>query len=238
MCSSMDGCGCDLHGAELAFAGMQRVVEFATKFLGFTASDSNSVEVTDGLSAVKARPDSSFDAVLVDCFGSADRVPDGCRSKEFLSNVRRILKDDGLLMQNIWAHSAASPDVEADFAETKESYAGVFQRQPLEEVVTDVPQSKEEILYGVKGRFRGDQGELCRRLPASAAGGSCHRRSSKQGGNPVRRQGQISRRPRRAMQASSSVSRWRKLSPTFLKARRKSCTASRAANGKVCLLQN
>eukprot|EP00929_Paragymnodinium_shiwhaense_P008881 TRINITY_DN112863_c0_g1_i1.p1 TRINITY_DN112863_c0_g1~~TRINITY_DN112863_c0_g1_i1.p1 ORF type:complete len:768 (-),score=165.45 TRINITY_DN112863_c0_g1_i1:48-2351(-) len=128
-----------------------RVVDFASKFMGFAASDSNSIEVTDGFAAVKERSDSNYDAVVVDCFGSGDRVPEGCRSEEFLRHVRRLLKDDGLLMQNIWAHSAASEAVEADFATTKSAYAGVFQRQPFEEVITDVPQSKEEILYGLKG---------------------------------------------------------------------------------------
>lgn len=127
-----------------------RVANLAAKFFGFQKGERNSVEVTDGFSAVRERAPGSYDAVVVDCF-AGDNVPQDCRSSEFLQSVKAILKEDGLLLQNIWGRSSANAEVGPEFNQTVSAYTEVFGAPPRREVVTDVEQSLEYVLYGVKG---------------------------------------------------------------------------------------
>jgi hypothetical protein len=130
----------------------KRVAGLASMFFGFKEDDKSTLQITDGLAAVLHAPPSSYDAVLVDCFAGHDRVPDSCRSPEFVGAVRRALKADGLLAQNIWGHSSASNEVENDFQATVASYTQAFGQPPKKEVAYDAPQSLEYILYGLKGQ--------------------------------------------------------------------------------------
>jgi hypothetical protein len=127
-----------------------RVASLAAKFFGFQPGNSNSVEVTDGFSAVRERSPGSYDAVVVDCF-AGDDVPEDCRSSEFLQAAKALLKHDGLLLQNIWARSSANAEVAPEFNQTIAAYSEVFGTRPRQEVVTDVEQSLEYILYGIQG---------------------------------------------------------------------------------------
>mmetsp|Transcript_92051 Transcript_92051/g.168722 ORF Transcript_92051/g.168722 Transcript_92051/m.168722 type:complete len:748 (+) Transcript_92051:73-2316(+) len=129
-----------------------RVAGLASKFFGFQEDSRSTLEIADGLTAVLRSPPSSYDAVLVDCFAGRDRVPASCRSTEFVDGVRRMLKEDGLLVQNIWGHSSASTEVETDFKDTIDAYTSVFGQAPYREVAFNAPQSLEYILYGLKGR--------------------------------------------------------------------------------------
>lgn len=129
-----------------------RVAGLASKFFGFQEDSQSTLEINDGLSAVLHRSPGAYDAVLVDCFAGKDRVPEGCRSKEFLGAARALLKADGLLIQNIWGHSSASTEVENDYKETIDSYTSVFGQAPYKEVAFNVSQSLEYILYGVNGK--------------------------------------------------------------------------------------
>jgi spermidine synthase len=202
-CSSLDSCGCDLHGQELPFSGMQAIAEkvvlmcnsagsavrilmiglgggaissyirdrcpagqltldnvekdgrvagLASKFFGFKEDDKSTLQITDGLSAVLHGAQHEYDAVLVDCFAGKDRVPESCRDAQFLGAAKQLLKPDGLVMQNIWGHSSASTDVENDFQSTVGTYAQVFGQAPRKEVVLDVPQALQYMLYGLQGQ--------------------------------------------------------------------------------------
>mmetsp|Transcript_72658 Transcript_72658/g.193825 ORF Transcript_72658/g.193825 Transcript_72658/m.193825 type:complete len:174 (+) Transcript_72658:90-611(+) len=127
------------------------MVQLATKVFGFQPSQNNTVEVGDGLAALQKRVGAGqlYDAVLVDCF-DGDRVPLACRSSVFLHAIKQSLREEGLLAQNVWARSAADLGIADDYAALQSTYAASFGR-PLSEVVTDLPESREEILYAVKG---------------------------------------------------------------------------------------
>jgi hypothetical protein len=129
-----------------------RVAGLASQFFGFKEDASSTLQVTDGLSAVLHGARGTYDAVLVDCFAGRDRVPESCRSPEFLSASKALLKPDGLIAQNIWGRSSASKEVEGDFQAAAASYTQVFRHAPYKEVAFDAPQSLEYIVYGLQGQ--------------------------------------------------------------------------------------
>lgn len=129
-----------------------RVAGLASKFFGFKQDEKNTLDVTDGLSSVLHGAHGAYDAVLVDCFAGHDRVPESCRSSQFLHAARGLLKADGFLAQNIWAHSSASNEVEGDFKAALASYTDVFGSAPHKEVTFDAPQSLQYIVYGLQGQ--------------------------------------------------------------------------------------
>lgn len=129
-----------------------RVANLSSKFFGFSAGKQNTLEVTDGLTAVGSRPQGAYDAVLVDCFAGHDRVPLGCRSTQFISMTRALLKGDGILLQNAWGRSSASKEVSEDFKALSSAYVAAFgDKNTQREVVFDAPQSLEYIVYGLRG---------------------------------------------------------------------------------------
>lgn len=80
-----------------------RVIDVATRFFGLNPKPvTNRIEQGEGGEAVRTRAMRSeqYDVVLVDAFESA-RVPASCRSKEFIENLRWILRPGGVVMQNI-----------------------------------------------------------------------------------------------------------------------------------------
>merc|ERR1712032_1004695 len=97
-----DRCG-DAHLALESVEKDGRVADLAQKFFGFHTTSQNTVEVTDGLSAIGSREKGQ------------DRVPLPCRSAQFYGGARSLLKHDGLLLQNVWARSSASTEVGNDF---------------------------------------------------------------------------------------------------------------------------
>jgi spermidine synthase len=129
-----------------------RVAGLASKFFGFKQDEKSTLEVTDGLSSVLHGAHGTFDAVLVDCFAGRDRVPESCRSPEFLGAARGLLKPDGIVAQNIWGRSSASKDVEGDFQTTLASYKQAFGVPPRKEVAFDGSESLEYIVYGLQGQ--------------------------------------------------------------------------------------
>jgi len=130
-----------------------RVATLSSKFFGFHAGPENTVDVTDGLSAVGARQKDAYDAIIVDCFAGHDRVPEGCRSTQFLSRARALLKSEGVLVQNAWGRSSASEEVVNDFKALLAAYNEAFgQQQVGKEVVFDAPQSLEYVVVGLRGQ--------------------------------------------------------------------------------------
>lgn len=130
----------------------ERVAGLASRLFGFRPSPNSTVEVAEGLAALERRPAGSQDAVLVDCFAGEDRVPLGCRSQRFFAAARRVLGAEGLLLQNVWARSSASPAVAAEFEETLAAFAAAFGDPPRREVAFDAPESLELLLYGLRGK--------------------------------------------------------------------------------------
>lgn len=120
-----------------------RVAAAAQSFFGFHVEQGrNTVEVADGLDAVRRRagkagagggPDSDsssgstastlYDAVLVDCFDNDARVPEHCRSKEFLRGLAKLLRKGeggkgGVVVQNM--------DLDPEHAQVAASYREAF----------------------------------------------------------------------------------------------------------------
>lgn len=67
-----------------------------------------------------------WDVVATDCFIDHGLVPESCRSKEFLTNLRLLVKPGGTIMQHMWHESPYAASVTATFKETVELYKAVF----------------------------------------------------------------------------------------------------------------
>jgi len=81
-----------------------RVAWIAERLLGFSPDSKNRVEIADGLEAVKRRlatKKPQYDAALVDCFGGDAQVPQSCRSEEFVAAVHGVIKQGGVVLQNV-----------------------------------------------------------------------------------------------------------------------------------------
>lgn len=107
------------------------VIDMATRFFGIREAKARytnrlQVEEADALHAVSTKAAASYDAVLVDCFIGAGKVPDNCRSQQFAEGVRRILKPSGVMMQNMWVWSPSIHTVAAEFTSTLSTYQQVF----------------------------------------------------------------------------------------------------------------
>merc|ERR1719428_567940 len=83
-----------------------RVIDAATGFFGLHLHEGvNSVENGDGGAAVEKRVQNGdkYDVVMVDAFQSAGKVPDSCKNKKFIKNVKALLRPQGKLIQQIWS---------------------------------------------------------------------------------------------------------------------------------------
>lgn len=83
-----------------------RVIDAATGFFGLHLKQGvNSVENGDGGAAVakRAQNGDKYDVVMVDAFQSAGKVPDSCKNTKFIQNVKKILRPQGKLIQQIWS---------------------------------------------------------------------------------------------------------------------------------------
>jgi len=85
----------------------QHVIDAARSFFGLRAGpgDAVSAEREDGLVAVTQRVASKatgqYDAAIVDCFGSDDRVPAPCASPKLMAGLASLLRPGGLVFQNL-----------------------------------------------------------------------------------------------------------------------------------------
>lgn len=101
-----------------------RVIDAATGFFGLHLQQGvNSVENGDGGAAMEKRVQNGdkYDVVMVDAFQSAGKVPDSCKSPKFISNVKKVLRPQGKLIQQIWSpqYEEVIKDYQKIFGEDK-----------------------------------------------------------------------------------------------------------------------
>lgn len=82
------------------------VVRVAEKFFGFRESEKSTVHVIDGRVFTKrARVrGEKYDLIILDAF-TGEYIPEHLMTKEFLSDIRELLSDDGVLVANTFAAS-------------------------------------------------------------------------------------------------------------------------------------
>ncbi len=80
------------------------VVDVAKKFFGFREDEQMSAHVADGRQFIE-RSRQPFDVILLDAFG-ASSIPVHLTTQEFLQAVRRAVTPGGVVVGNLWGHSA------------------------------------------------------------------------------------------------------------------------------------
>ena len=76
------------------------VVELAEERLGLQRSDRLAIETGDARTGIRTQPDDAYDLAVGDAFGGRS-VPWHLTTVEFLTEVRRTLRDNGLYMVNV-----------------------------------------------------------------------------------------------------------------------------------------
>lgn len=81
-----------------------RMIEAATRFFGLHPQ-AGILEVIQGeggaVVAARAKEGKKYDVVLIDVFAGGPKVPETCRSAEFVGNLGRILTSSGVALHNI-----------------------------------------------------------------------------------------------------------------------------------------
>lgn len=77
------------------------VVDAAERYFGLRQDDHLRVHVGDGRNFVERVAADSYDVIFLDAFG-ARYVPSHLTTFEFLRDVRRVLRSDGVVVSNIW----------------------------------------------------------------------------------------------------------------------------------------
>jgi SAM-dependent methyltransferase len=76
------------------------VLKTGREQLGLHTSDALRVRIGDARTGIRSRPDRSADLVVSDAFGSLS-VPWHLTTREFIGDVRRVLRPDGLYVVNV-----------------------------------------------------------------------------------------------------------------------------------------
>jgi len=140
-----------------------RVAGVAERYFGLELADGVSeIDVTDALNAVRRLSSSrassrqnptaflssdtvsgigaeGFDAVAIDCFIGHGETPEDCRSSEFVTAVRSILKPSGVVLHHIWHTSPDNSAVAPEFKETLALYQNMFGNNTV--VVKSIPRN-------------------------------------------------------------------------------------------------
>jgi spermidine synthase len=127
-----------------------RVAGVAEKYFGLELEPGVSeIDVTDALNAVRNLASSrggsaqnptaflsndasqgigsqGWDVVAIDCFIGHGETPADCRSSEFITDVHRILKPNGVVLHHIWHTSPEKSSVAPEFRETLSLYQSMF----------------------------------------------------------------------------------------------------------------
>jgi len=134
----------------------QDVIDVARQYFGLSEAEAQFadrifIEQADASTAVQQKQANMYDMVLVDCFAGGGVVPESCRSREFADRVVNLLRNEGVLLQNIWHYSPDHPEVAQQFEATKQSYAAAF-GAPVEDLEVPMPENLRwvNILKAVK----------------------------------------------------------------------------------------
>ncbi len=74
------------------------------KYFEYKFNDTNRIFIEDGIEYVKNSAADRYDMVFIDAF-SADYIPDGFLTSEFMNNVKRILTKNGVVAMNTFVSS-------------------------------------------------------------------------------------------------------------------------------------
>ncbi|MGA0025341.1 MAG: spermidine synthase [Burkholderiales bacterium] len=83
------------------------VVAVAKTWLGFREDARMRIHVADGRKFIES-VQQPYDVILLDAFG-ADAVPAHLTTAEFLAAVRRAVRDDGIVISNVWRTASNPP---------------------------------------------------------------------------------------------------------------------------------
>lgn len=109
------------------------VIDLAQRYLGLQAGLGLTITQGSALSEVRrlALGNTTYDAVVIDCFSGEGHVPAECRSPELLGFVLKILKPGGIALQSMWHYTPHDAETVAqDFVDTRKAYAQVFGTEP------------------------------------------------------------------------------------------------------------
>jgi len=67
-----------------------------------------------------------WDVLVTDCFIDKGITPEGCRSREFLTYMRLLIRPGGTILHHLWHTSPYADRVEGDFQDTLQLYEDVF----------------------------------------------------------------------------------------------------------------
>ena len=84
----------------------EAVVRVAKKWFGYKESAKQSVKTVDGRVYIKrqVRKKQNYDLVILDAF-NGDYIPEHLMTEEFLSEIKTLLSDDGLLIANTFSRN-------------------------------------------------------------------------------------------------------------------------------------
>lgn len=77
------------------------------KYFGYKFNRTNKIFVEDGVQYVKNSPPNRYDIIFIDAF-SKEYIPEGFLTQEFMNNVKKILKTNGVVAINTFISSEKS----------------------------------------------------------------------------------------------------------------------------------
>ncbi len=82
------------------------------KYFGYKFNRTNRIFVEDGVQYVKNSPPNRYDLILIDAF-SKEYIPEGFLTREFMNNIKKTLKTNGVVAINTFISSEKS-DLESE----------------------------------------------------------------------------------------------------------------------------
>jgi len=170
-----------------------RVAGVAQQYFGLELADGVSeIDVTDALNAVRSLSSSrssskqsptaflssdasqgigsqGWDAVAIDCFIGHGETPADCRSTEFVTAVRNILKPNGVVLHHIWHKSPDNSAVAGEFRDTLALYQRMFGKDTV--TVESIPRAPSVMWDDVIVARNGGDNSITAAVDASAPGG-------------------------------------------------------------------
>merc|ERR1719223_575817 len=67
-----------------------------------------------------------WDVVVTDCFVDKGVTPESCRSREFISYIRNLVRNGGTVLQHLWHTSPYDDTVAGSFKDTVQLYRDIF----------------------------------------------------------------------------------------------------------------